>query len=258
MSSRLLRAAFPGLLGLILVTPGLASAQSYGTIKGRLVWGGDSVPSPKVLIQKGDANAKDAAVCAAESIPADALVIDPKTKGVQFGFAYVTKPVGTNPNAEKELISKSAEVEIDQKGCRFVPHAVAVHKDQALLFKNSDAVGHNVRYSTFNNGAQNQMVAQNGKMESKFASGERNPSEVKCDIHPWMSGQFMVFDHPFFAVTGPDGSFEIKGVPAGTQSFIVRHETRGFVTAGASKGIKVEVKAGETTDLGDIKLLPKE
>ncbi len=257
MSTRLHWAAFPGLLGLVLAFPGLASAQNYGTIKGRLVWGGDSIPPTNVLIKKDDPNAKDAAVCATKEIPSDILVIDPKTKGVQYGFAYVTKPVGTNPDLEKALIAKTASVEMDQVGCRFIPHAIAMHKDQALNFKNSDTVGHNVRYSTFVNGGSNQMVGANSQMQSKFASAERNPSEVKCDIHPWMSGQFMVFDHPFFAVTGPDGSFEIKGVPAGTQSFIVRHETRGFVTTGASKGIKVEVKAGETTDLGDIKLLPK-
>ena len=56
---------------------------------------------------------------------------------------------------------------------------------------------------------------------------------VACDIHPWMHGHVMIFDHPFFAVTGPDGSFEIKGVPAGDQNVVVWQEGVGYVTPGS-------------------------
>ena len=75
-----------------------------------------------------------------------------------------------------------------------------------------------------------------------------------CDIHPWMKGQFQVFDHPFFAKTKEDGSFEIKGVPAGTQNIIIFHSTKGYINDGKAKGQPVVVKAGETTDIGDVKL----
>ena len=231
--------------------------QNYGTIKGKLVFAGDSVPTPKILVGKGDANAKDSAVCAVSGITAKDLVVDPKTKGVQYGFAYLVKPTGKNPEAEAKLVAKKPEVEIDQKGCEYLPYAVAIHKDQTLLFKSSDLVPHNVHYFAFANGDANQMLAPNGVMPKKFAAAEKRPCKLVCDIHPWMTGYFMVFDHPFFAVTGPDGSFEITGVPAGTQNLIVWQETVGYATPGATKGMPVEVKAGETTDVGEVKLVPK-
>ena len=67
----------------------------------------------------------------------------------------------------------------------------------------------------------------------------------------------MVFDHPFFATTDKDGSFEIKGVPAGTQNLVLWQETVGYATPGAGRGMPVEVKAGEVTDVGEVKLVPK-
>ena len=234
-----------------------AHAQAYGTIKGRLVWGGAKLPADTPLVKKGDSAVKDAAVCSADAVPNEDYVVDPATKGVANGFAYVLTPKGTNPAAEKALLAKEPEVVVDQKGCRFLPHVVAIHKDQKVNFKSEDAVGHNVRYTAFANGGMNVMVAPNGSLIKEFKAPEKNPTEIRCDIHPWMNGYFMVFDHPFYAITKADGSFEITGVPAGTQRVIVRQEKAGFVTKGARQGVEVEVKAGGTTDLGDIVLTPK-
>ena len=66
----------------------------------------------------------------------------------------------------------------------------------------------------------------------------------------------MVFDHPFFAVTKDDGSFEITGVPAGMQNLVVWQEKVGYVTEGAARGKPVKVEAGKVTDVGEIKIDP--
>jgi hypothetical protein len=259
-ASRPIAASVLGLAVLagLLSTGRTASAQAgFGTIKGRLVWGGAAMPNAEPKVKKGETAAKDAEVCAVAEVPNEDYVVDPATKGVANGFAYVVTPKGTNPDAEKALLAKAAEVEVDQKGCRFIPHALAFHKDQSLKFKSSDPVGHNIRYTAFNNGGMNQMLSPKGDMTKKFESAEKNPTELKCDIHPWMNGYFMVFDHPFFAVTKPDGSFEISGVPAGKQRVIVRQEKAGYVTTGARLGVEVDVPAGGVTDFGEIKLVPK-
>ena len=99
------------------------------------------------------------------------------------------------------------------------------------------------------------MVAPNGQFESTLKP-EARPMEVQCDIHSWMKAYLMVFDHPFFATTGTDGSFEIKGVPAGDQKLVVWQKTIGYVTPGRGAGMPVSVKAGEVTDVGEIKLDP--
>ena len=52
----------------------------------------------------------------------------------------------------------------------------------------------------------------------------------KCDVHPWMGAYMGVLDHPFFAVSGADGSFEIDGLPAGDYVIEAWHETLGTQT----------------------------
>lgn len=244
-----------GVAGLALAFSATASGQGYGTIKGKLIWKGATAPELPLLVKKGDAAAKDGAVCAVEDLKDRSLVVDPKTKGVQYAFAFLPRPTGKNADAEKELLASTPEVVIDQKNCEFLPYASVVFKDQKVVFKSSDAVIHNVRYTGFSNPAQNITLPANGKYETKF-SKERLPVELKCDVHPWMSGWIMIMDHPFVAVTDAEGNFEIKGVPAGTQNLVVWQPKAGYVTAGAARGTPVTVKAGEVTTVPPIELDP--
>jgi hypothetical protein len=228
------------------------AVAQYGTIKGRLIWTGETIVPARVLEEKGKAE-KDPNVCAKDqSILSHALEIDPQSRGVKYGYAYVVRPKGANPEAVKDLIAKNPTVEVDQKNCDFVPHSTAIHQDQTLVMKSSDPTGHNIRLSGFTNAGTNQTIAPNGKIQLKLVA-ERLPMTVACDIHPWMHGHVMIFDHPFFAVTGSDGSFEINGVPAGDQNVVVWQEGAGYVTPGAGRGTPVKVVAGQVTDMGDVK-----
>jgi len=237
--------------------PAEALAQGeFGSIKGRVVWGGDEAPTPKVLVKKGNAT-KDGEVCAAESdILSPEVQVDPETKGVAGALVYLVNPSAENPEAVKELLKNHPKAELDQVACEFVPHVQAIHQDQPLTIKSSDPVPHNVRYTGFTNGSLNQMLAANGEMEVQLQA-ERRPMMVACDIHPWMTAYIMIFDHPFFAVTDKDGSFEIKGVPAGKQNLVVWQETAGWINSAKAKGDPVDVKAGEAADAGSFELKPK-
>jgi plastocyanin len=244
-----------GAMGLFVVAPASAQEQ-FGTIKGRLVYGGAEVPKPKEIQVT-----KDPEVCGVKPLVARDLMVDPKTKGVAFGVAYLVKPSGANPEAEKALLAKSPEVVVDQKQCEFVPYGTAVHQSQKIVFASSDPINHNVRYNAFVNPGFNQIVPPNGKVEAKLVaeksgSGGYRPLLLFCDIHPWMKGYIMVFDHPYFAITKEDGSFEIQGVPAGKQNLVVWQSAVGFVSQGLGRGMPVTVKAGETTDIGEVKLDP--
>jgi hypothetical protein len=258
-------------LALTLMTAGRVSAATlpsatlgasllgqgeYGTITGRLVWGGDEAPAPKVLEPLGKAS-KDPNVCAKNAAILDrAVIVDPKTNGVAYGLAYLVRPKGSNPEAVKELLAKHPQAVLDQKNCEFEPFVLPMHQDQTLLIKTSDPViSHNVRMSAFTNPGANQTLVPGGKLQLKLVP-ERRPISMACDIHPWMKSWVLVCDHPFFATTAADGSFEIKGVPAGPQKLILWHANAGYVTPGAGAGTPVEVKAGKVMDIGEIKLDP--
>ena len=129
------------------------------------------------------------------------LVVDPASKGIRYAFAYLPKPQGANPDAVKALVAKTPVVEIDQKNCEFLPYVTALNQDQSLVLKSSDPTNHNVRFSAFVNAPFNQILPPNGQVSVKLVA-ERRPIPLACDIHPWMKGYIMVFDHPFFAITG--------------------------------------------------------
>ena len=67
---------------------------------------------------------------------------------------------------------------------------------------------------------------------------------IKCDVHNWMNAYIHIFDHPFYAVTGKDGSFEIPNLPPGEYELTVWHELQAFKAD--RQMISVTIEAGKT------------
>lgn len=238
-------------------------AGAWGTIRGRVVWGGDSVPVPAVLVQKGDnATAKDdKGHCAAHEVKSEDLLVDAKTKGISSAFVFLVRPPAVHPELAK---APGGEVVLDQRGCHFVPHVLAIHASQKLKVRSSDPIQHNTRTTPFRNEAINFVLAPNDPGRVVPLVAEPRPIPVRCDLHPYMSAWLMVFDHPYFAVTAADGSFELKHVPAGGLTMNVWQEKQGYFKdlkravnpKYPSQGFRVEVKAGVVTELGELLMGP--
>ena len=105
-------------------------------------------------------------------------------------------------------------VVLDQVNCAYTPHVVGVMASQPLEIHNSDATLHNVMTQPTLNKGFNEGMPGVGKITKVFDKPEFSVA-LRCFMHPWMLGYVHVMDHPFYAVTGADGSFEIKGLPAG-------------------------------------------
>jgi len=131
---------------------------------------------------------------------------------------------------------------VEQKGCMYQPHVLAVRAGQPVEVVNDDATSHNIHPQPVNNREWNKAEPPGTKMEESFAR-EEIAIPVKCNVHPWMRGYIAVFKHPFFAVTGKDGSFDLSNLPPGTYTIKAWHEKLGSSTQ------TVTIGANETKEI---------
>jgi hypothetical protein len=219
-------------------------AEGWGTLKGQVLWGGDTPPAPKELVAKGKAE-KNPDICAVKApILSERLVVDPASKGVKNVIIYLPKPTAINEDAKKTKAAALSKIIFDQKDCVFEPHVLAWMVGVPITLKSSDPTNHNVN-SKLKNTAFNETIAPGQSQVKTPAAAERIPASVVCDIHSWMTSWWMVLDHPYFAVTDANGYYEIPNVPAGTQKVVVWQEAAGFVTA--ASGEDVTIKANDST-----------
>jgi plastocyanin len=124
----------------------------------------------------------------------------------------------------------SESVKLDQKGCNYRPHVFGVQVGQNVEFINGDPTLHIV-HAVGNTNAEFQFSqAFQTQKDVKFFPKPEVMVHFKCDVHPWMSAYAGVVDHPYFAVTKPAGTFELKNLPAGTYTLEAWHEKLGTQT----------------------------
>jgi len=153
-------------------------------------------------------------------------------------IVFVKEGLGT-----RKFEAPATKAEFDQIGCEYVPHVLAVQTGQDVLIKNSDPTLHNVHSLSKENASFNVAQPKKGMvLTKKFDKPE--VFKVKCEVHTWMNAHIGVFAHPFFAVTGKDGSFVLSKVPAGEYTVEAWHEKYGTQTA----KVKVAATGAVTAD----------
>ncbi len=124
----------------------------------------------------------------------------------------------------------SGPASMGQNGCIYAPHIVTLRAGQMLTILNDDDTLHNVNVQPNENSAFNQAQPLAGMIIEKVFDNAEIGIPARCDVHPWMSAFINVFDHPYFAVSGTDGSFAIANLPPGDYVIEAWHETLGTQT----------------------------
>jgi plastocyanin len=227
------------------------SACAVATLSTVFVWGWAS-PEDSSLSVKGRVKfegappkptriemAQDPLCAKARSTPATTEEV---VVGADGGLANVVVYVSDGLTSHDFPLPQQPAV-LEQRGCQYRPHVVALRANQILNIVNSDETTHNIHPTPNNNREFNMTQPHAMPLEHTFAR-EEVAIPVKCNVHPWMKGYIAVFRHPFFAVTDKTGSFELKGLPPGTYTITAWQEKLGTQT----QKVTVTAGKGETLD----------
>ncbi len=128
--------------------------------------------------------------------------------------------------------TSNTPVVLDQKGCLYTPHVIAVMAGGSVEFRNSDPTMHNIHTmpTTAGNEPIDISVSPKGTPKAKQFTQPEAMIPVRCNNHPWMNAFINVSPTPFFAISDSAGHFDIKGLPAGTYTLGAIHEKLGEQT----------------------------
>lgn len=205
-----------------------------GTVTGKVAFPGVA-PKAKAILMDADS------VCAAkhkEPVYPETVVAN-KNATLRNVFVYVKTGL-----EGKTFAVPSDPVTIDQDGCQYKPHVLGIRAKQNLKVVTSDDTTHNIHPMPKVNREWN--VSQPPKADPIIQTFSRAEVSVpvKCNQHPWMKAFIHVVDNPFFAVTGDDGTFELKGLPPGNYEIEAVHEQYGAQTM----KVTVAAKGAATAD----------
>jgi hypothetical protein len=230
------------------------TGTGWGGLKGKFVYDGDAPTLP--MISTGG---KDADMCG-DSVPDLSLVVDPASKGISNIVVFARKV-----SRVKDAETPTAEALFDQKHCLFLTHVLTARTGQPVKILNSDPKAHNTAGNPQGDAGFNPQLPGGGSTTVSFKRPQNTPFPVTCSIHPWMRGYMFPRADSYVAVSGADGSFEIKDLPAGENiEFMVWHEKVGGGAGGglvAKSGwnggrFKLTIPVDGVEDLGELKVPP--
>ncbi len=152
------------------------------------------------------------------------------------GSAFRCSPVSHSAAA-------SGSVTIDQSNCRYGPHVLGVQTGQDIEITNSDNFLHNINATPTANRGFNRSQPRAGITSTQSFPLAEVMVPVRCDVHGWMNAYIGVVDHPYFGVSGEDGSVSLEGLPPGDYVIEAWHEQYGTTTT------NVTVVTGETAEI---------
>lgn len=205
--------------------------STAGAVSGMVMVEGE-LPAPEELMMNSDPNC----VMAATNTRSNTYVgSDGRLGNV---FVYVREGLG-----DMTFPVSSEVVTLNQEGCRYIPHVLGVQVGQTLNIINSDPTLHNIHATPEANEEFNMGQPIQGMQFERTFDTPEVMVPMRCDVHGWMNAYIGVLEHPFFAVTGEDGTFDISTLPPGDYVVEAWHEALGVQTQ------NVTVATGETAEV---------
>jgi plastocyanin len=196
-----------------------------GGVNGTIMLEG-TPPAPRTINRRADAYCEQLGTATTQEFVVSG-------GGLQNVFVYVKDGLG-----DLKFPVPTTPVVLDQQGCTYVPRVVGIQAGQPLEIRNSDSTLHNIHAVPANNREFNRGSPLKGVKHTHVFTTPEVMVPFRCDVHNWMNAWVGVLDHPFYAVSGPGGAFEIRGVPPGTYTIEAWHEKLGTQTQTVTLGPK--------------------
>ena len=217
-------------------TPDLANGA---TVTGKVVFDGT-----KPVMKTIDMSANPTCMNAHKAAPQKSEEVVINDNGtVKYAFVWVKAGL---PDQTWQI--PTSTVELNQTGCMYQPHVIGIMAGQNIDIKNSDPTNHNIHPMPAINQEWNESQPPGSADKMQSFPRQEVMVPVKCQIHNWMRAYIGVVSNPFYAVTGDDGTFSLKGLPPGTYTIQVWQEKYGTqeqqITVGAkdSKTLDFTIK----------------
>ena len=165
-----------------------------------------------------------------EPVLADNVVVN-EDGTLKWVFVYVKEGLGDQvfPTPEEPVV-------LDQENCMYTPHVFGVQAGQPIRILNSDPLSHNIHALPDENRPFNFGMPNEGDERERVFREPEVMVRIKCDIHPWMLAWAGVLEHPYYGVTGDDGTFSLDELPAGDYVIEAWHEEYGTQTQNVTVG----------------------
>jgi plastocyanin len=230
-----MKLAKTGLAALILLTIPTripAGSPSHGVVSGKVTLSGNPPKSKPLDLAKEPVCVKMHA-----SVPLfpENILTGP---GNSLRNVVVYISAGSTDNAAPP----STPVSFDQQGCHYTTHVLAFRVGQEVRISNNDPISHNIHPLAKVNREWNRIQLP-GTPSFSYSYDHEEFIPIKCNIHPWMQGYFVVLKTMHFAVTGDDGRFSLPDLPPGHYTVTAWHETYGTISK------EIDIFAGDSLSL---------
>jgi plastocyanin len=208
-----------------------SSLTFAGTVSGKVTYTG--TPAKQKAIDMG--NEPSCAKQHATPVTNETVVTGPN-HALENVVVYVSSGAPDDGQVPAQAVT------FEQKGCQYIPHVLVIHTNQELRIVNSDQTSHNIHPLAKVNREWNKSQPPGAPpIVDKYDKPEF--ISVKCNVHPWMHGEFAVLSTNHYDVSKGGGNFKLPNLPPGKYTITAWHEDYGMQTA------DVTITGNETKDV---------